>query len=181
MAINQYQNKFENKLSKKHLPLVVFRGNRGRKLSKRSSKRKNRKRRQNSERDLEQDIDRLLNRDSEINVPIPVPAWEKKTHSFIFSEPPHPPPPPPGKKFFEELPINDILIDQIRTIECTNEGMAQDLGISCLKKGLNQNPKSVNNQQSSRHFSVKPMMIETNKQETNKFKTPAETGWFYFN
>lgn len=170
-----HQNKLKNKLSKKHLQLVPE--NRNRKLTKRSSlRRKNRKRRQNS--DIDQDIDRLLNRDSEINVPIPVPAWEKKTHSFIFSEPPHPPPPPPGKQFSEELPINDILVDQARTIECTNEAVAQDLGISCLKKGLNENPDSMNNQP-SRHFSVKPMMVETNKQENNKFKTPAETGSFY--
>lgn len=112
-------------------------------------------------------IEKLLSRESEIIVPLPLPSWETSSSK----------------------PINDInnLSDNELTLEnnpvmkeCSNEIFMKDLGVSCLKKSLDMTPpENLDGRNSeSRHFSVAPMMIDKRMNVSNSFKTPADTGNF---
>lgn len=112
-------------------------------------------------------IEKLLSRESEIIVPLPLPSWETSSSK----------------------PINDInnLSDNELTLEnnpvmkeCSNEILMKDLGVSCLKKSLDMTPpENLDGRNSeSRHFSVAPMMIDKRMNVSNSFKTPADTGNF---
>ncbi|XP_046917273.2 uncharacterized protein LOC124497642 [Dermatophagoides farinae] len=109
-------------------------------------------------------IEKLLSRESEIIVPLPLPSWETSSSK----------------------PINDInnLSDNELTLEnnpvmkeCSNEIFMKDLGVSCLKKSLDMTPpENLDGRNSeSRHFSVAPMMIDKRMNVSNSFKTPADT------
>ncbi|OTF70060.1 hypothetical protein BLA29_007163 [Euroglyphus maynei] len=100
-------------------------------------------------------IEKLLNRESEIIVPLPLPSWEKPDNSNVS---------------------NNELISENNPVlkECLNETFMKDLGVSCLKKSMDMTPpENLDGRNSvSRHFSVTPMMMINKKM--NPFKTPAD-------
>lgn len=104
-------------------------------------------------------IEKLLNRESEIIVPLPLPLWEKPDNSNVS---------------------NNELISENNPVlkECLNETFMKDLGVSCLKKSMDMTPpENLDGRNSvSRHFSVTPMMMINKKM--NPFKTPADNGKF---
>lgn len=111
-------------------------------------------------------IEKLLNRESEIRVPLPLPSGEI----------------PSSLPIIDDTNISNIELafaNNLSLKECSNDTLVKDLGVSCLKKSMDMTPpENMDGRNAiSRHFSVSPM-INRKINTSNQFKTPADNGNF---
>ncbi|KAH9422845.1 hypothetical protein DERP_008108 [Dermatophagoides pteronyssinus] len=107
-------------------------------------------------------IEKLLNRESEIRVPLPLPSGEI----------------PSSLPIIDDTNISNIELafaNNLSLKECSNDTLVKDLGVSCLKKSMDMTPPANMDGRNaiSRHFSVSPM-INRKINTSNQFKTPAD-------